>query len=142
MVEYSEDYFGTATATADADGWQTASRGEFEVGIPPEFGGEFDGAAPENYYTMALTNCFLATFKVMADNSGVSFEEITARGTLRLRPEDGTTVVDSFDLDVRLEAEEAGRMAELLLERTMDHCFILDSVAFDVNVSTELANPG
>ena len=134
MVEYSEDYSAHAEATDDADDWTTESRDRFEIGIPPEFGGEFDGPAPENYYAVALTNCYGATFKVMAANSDLEFERMTADGTLRLRPDDGDTVVDSFDLDVELAAETVDRKTEILLERTQDHCFILQSVDFDVTV--------
>lgn len=140
MVTYSEDYHATATADDDADSWPTSSRGEFEIGIPAEFGGDFDGPAPENYYAVALTNCFVATFKVMADNSDVSFEELRADGTLRLRPDGKTTVVDSFELDVELHTETADRKTEVLLERTEGNCFILSSVDFDVTVTTEIVS--
>lgn len=138
MVEYSEDYHAHATASDDSDQWTTDSRGEFEVGIPAEFGGDFDGPAPENYYAIALTNCFVATFKVVAANSGVEFDEIVAGGTLKLRPKDGTTVVDSFELDVELHTDAADRKSELVLERTRNHCFILDSVDFDVEVNHQI----
>lgn len=134
MVEYSEDYSAQAEATDDADDWTTESRDQFRIGIPPEFGGDFDGPAPENYYAVALTNCYVATFKVMADNSDLEFERITADGTLRLRPDDGDTIVDSFALDVELAVETVDRKTELLLERAQDHCFILQSVDFDVTV--------
>jgi len=134
MVEYSEDYHAHAEATDGADSWPTDSRGEFEVGITPEFGGEFDGPAPENYYAVALTNCFVATLKVMAANSDQSFETVVADGTLKLRPDEGDTVVDSFELDVDLHVAEASRKAEVILERTREYCFILDSVDFPVTV--------
>jgi len=137
MVEYTENYEATAVAN-DGDSWESESRAAFEVGIPPEFGGDFEGPAPENYYAVALTNCFIGTFKVIARNSDLDFEELTAEGTLKLRPDDGDTAVDSFDLDVTLRAESPGRKTELLLERTRDHCFILDSVDFPVSVDTTL----
>jgi len=140
MVTYSEDYHATATANDDADAWSSESRTTFEVGIPPEFGGDFDGAAPENYYAVALTNCFVATFKVMADNSDVSFEELRADGTLRLRPDGKTTVVDSFELDVELQTASADRKTEVLLERTEGNCFILSSVDFPVTVTTDIVS--
>ena len=134
MVEYAEDYHASARATADGDSWATESRGQFEVGIPPEFGGEFDGPAPENYYAVALTNCYVATFTVIADNSDLEFEELVANGTLKLRPDDGTTAVDSFELAVELHTGAATRKTDVILERTREHCFILDSVDFDVSV--------
>jgi organic hydroperoxide reductase OsmC/OhrA len=140
MVEYSEDYHASATATDDGDSWETESRGNFEVGIPPEFGGDFDGPAPENYYAVALTNCFVATFKVIAGNSDVAFERLEADGRLQLRPKDGTTVVESFHLDVDLYVTDPDKKAEILLERTQNHCFILDSVDFDVDVTPSVVS--
>ena len=142
MVEYSEDYRAHAEATDDADSWPTDSRGTVEVGITPEFGGDFDGPAPENYYAITLTNCYVATLKAIADNSNQPFDRVVADGTLKLRPEDGTTVVDSFDLEVEMHVDSAGRKAETILERTLEHCFILNSVEFPVNVDSEVVAGG
>ena len=142
MVEYSEDYHAHAEATDDADSWPTDSRGAFEVGITPEFGGDFDGPAPENYYAITLTNCYVATLKVVADNSNQPFDRVVADGTLKLRPEDGTTVVDSFDLEVGVHVESAGQKLETILERTRNYCFILNSVEFPVNIEHEVVAVG
>jgi len=135
MVEYNEDYESSAIADDTSDGWKTSSRGEYDVGITPEFDGEFEGPAPENFYVIALTNCYIATFKKMASNSGLSFDNITADGTLRLRPSDGTTVVDSFELNVELTVSEKTNKTGIILERTSEYCFILKSVSFDINIS-------
>ena len=118
----------------------TSSWAEFEVEIPSELDGDFESPAPENYYSVALTNCFVATFKVIADNSDVSFEEFRADGTLRLRPDGKTTVVDSFELDVELHTDVAERQTKVLLERTEGKRFILSSVDFPVTVNTEIVS--
>jgi organic hydroperoxide reductase OsmC/OhrA len=138
MAEYSEDYHARAESTDEGDSWATGSRGEFEVGITPEFGGEFDGPAPENYYAVTLTNCFVATLKVVADNSDQAYEKVVADGTLRLRPDDGSTVVDSFDLDVEFHVDSPTRKTESILRMTRRNCFILNSVDFPVNVEHEV----
>jgi organic hydroperoxide reductase OsmC/OhrA len=135
MVEYSENYHARADSTDEGDSWTANSRGEFEVGITPEFGGEFDGPAPENYYAVTLTNCFVATLKVIADNSDQTYEKIVADGTLKLRPEDGGTVVDSFDLEVEFHVDSPGRKTESILNMTRKNCFILNSVDFPVNIA-------
>lgn len=140
MVEYSEDYQAHAEADGTSDSWQTDSRQEFVVGISPEFDGEFDGPAPENYYVVALTNCYIATFVRMADNSDLEYEKIVADGTLKLRPDDGTTVVDSFDLDIALHVETETRKTEVILERVPEYCFILQSVDFDINLEYRTVN--
>ena len=138
MAEYSEDYHARAESTDESDSWATGSRGEFEVGITPEFGGEVDGPAPENYYAVTLTNCFVATLKVVADNSDQAYEKVVADGTLRLRPDDGSTVVDSFDLDVEFHVDSPTRKTESILRMTRRNCFILNSVDFPVNVEHEV----
>lgn len=138
MVQYDEDYHAEATATDDSDGWTTDSRGEFEVGIPAEFGGEFEGPAPENYYAIALTNCYIATFKSMAKNSDLEFEQISAAGTLKLRPTDQMSEISGFVLQVDLHVDESTRKTEIILERTREYCFILDSVDFPVDVQYEI----
>ena len=134
MVEYSEEYHARAESTDDGDSWTANSRGEFEVGIPPEFGGEFDGPAPENYYAVTLTNCFVATLKVIADNSDQAYEKVVASGTLKLRPKDGSTVVDSFDLEVEFHVDSPDQKTESVLKMTRKNCFILNSVDFPINI--------
>jgi len=134
MVEYSHDYQAHAELTDNADSWMTDSRGEFEIGITPEFGGDFDGPAPENYYAVTLTNCFIATLKAISDNSDLRYNRVTGNGTLKLRPDDGTTVVESFDLAVELHVDSATNKAESILKMTREHCFILNSVDFPVNI--------
>ena len=138
MIEYSEDYRAHAEATDDADSWPTDSRRTVEVGITPDFGGDFDGPAPENYYAITLTNCYVATLKVIADNSNQPFERIIADGIVKLRPDDGTTIVDSFELEVEMHVDSAESKAEAILERTQDYCFILNSVDFPVNVDSKV----
>lgn len=134
MVEYSEDYDAHAEVTNDADSWTTNSRGDFEVGVTPEFGGDFDGPAPENYYAVTLTNCFLATLKVIANNSDQEFQKITGDGRLKLRPDDGETTVDAFELEVEFHVDSPSRKTESILDMTRDHCFILNSVDFPVDI--------
>ena len=134
MVEYSENYHARAESTDHEESWTTNSQGEFEVGITPEFGGEFDGPAPENYYAVTLTNCFVATLKVVADNSNQEYEKVAADGTLKLRPDDGNTVVDSFDLEVEFHVDSPSRKTESVLKMTRRNCFILNSVDFPVNI--------
>jgi organic hydroperoxide reductase OsmC/OhrA len=74
----------------------------------------------------------------MADNSDLTFEELSAEGTLRLRPDDGDTVVDSFDLEVTLHGANDNRRADVTLDRAQQFCFLLDSVDFPVTVDASV----
>jgi hypothetical protein len=59
-----------------------------------------------------------------------------------LRPEDGTTVVDAFDLDAVKHVESPGRKVETILERTQNYCFILSYVDFPVAIDYETITVG
>ncbi len=50
--------------------------------IPPEFGGPGGAFSPEDLFAQALTNCFVATFKVYAQASRVEFQSVNATSNL------------------------------------------------------------
>lgn len=97
--------------------------------IPPEFAGPGGGYSPEDFYALALINCFIATFKVIAERSKLDYQSIQASGTLTVdRDEKGAPWMKHFLLEVDLggavDPERAGR----LLEKASQSCLILNSV--------------
>jgi organic hydroperoxide reductase OsmC/OhrA len=126
-MEFSED-FEVSSEAGKTDSWTTVSKNEFEVGVSEEFGGSFDGPAPENYLAVALANCFVATFKAMADRSGIDYESIHADGTLQVRPVEGETEVKRFEAAFTVKSPEEERKILTLMERAEKHCFVMDAV--------------
>ena len=115
--------------------WQTsvpASGGgehTLTAAIPPEFSGPGGGYSPEDFYALALINCFVATFKVIAERSKLEYGDLRASGTLTVdRDEKGSPWMSRFLLEVDLggaaDPERAGR----LLEKASQSCLILNSV--------------
>src|SRR5919197_720583 len=51
---------------------------------PPEFGGEPGLWTPEHFLVAALSTCFVATFRAIAENSKLEFHglELSAEGTI------------------------------------------------------------
>ena len=64
--------------------WTAASREsrKSQCTVPPEFGGPGGGDSPEDFFGMALLNCFVGTCNVIAEKSKVEFEKVTTDGLL------------------------------------------------------------
>src|SRR5690606_21420737 len=72
--------------------WESTAPGNKSItmSIPPEFDGPGGGFSPEDLYAMALQNCFLATFKVIAEKSNLLFQRIQIQTSLSVdRNENG-----------------------------------------------------
>lgn len=99
------------------------------VAIPPEFSGPGGGHSPEDIYAMALTNCFVATFKVFAEKSRLNFKNLTVQATLSVdRNEKGQPWMSKIHLEIELSEVTQKENALRLLEKTSQSCMILNSV--------------
>ena len=99
------------------------------VAIPPEFEGPGGGFSPEDFYALALLNCFVATFKVIAEKSKLQFQDLHCEGLLTVdRDEKGIPWMSSFHLKGHLAGVVDEDRARRLLEKTSQSCMILNSV--------------
>jgi organic hydroperoxide reductase OsmC/OhrA len=122
--------------------WSTSTptSPELACAIPAEFEGTATGASPEDLFILALTNCFIATFKVVAEKSKVAFGDLKARSTLTLdRGADGVPWVAAAHLHFTLTGSANAERATRLLERVSKQCMIINSVktavSFEFTVS-------
>lgn len=73
----------TTSASGIQANWKTKSSDrESPMAIPPEFNGPGGGFSPEDLFNQALANCFVATFKVYAENSKLTFEDLIVNARL------------------------------------------------------------
>lgn len=129
-------------ATADAgQTWTTTSGANAScVAIPPEFSGPGGGLSPEDLFNHALTNCFVATFKVYAKNSRLTFDTVQAHGDLVVDlDENKKPVMKSFKLRAQIIGASDPSKALLLANKAAKSGFILNSVKtlceFDIQVA-------
>lgn len=112
--------------------WQTQTQLQNQVldcAIPKEFHGPGGAFSPEDFYSLALTNCFIATFKVFAVNSKLQFTTASADGTLTVdRNEKGQPWMAKFHLKILLTGCDNLKLAERVFEKTKLGCLILNSV--------------
>lgn len=102
---------------------------QVDVAIPPEFAGPGGGHSPEDLYAMALTNCFIATFKVFAEKSRLNFQNIKIQSVLSVdRNEKGQPWMSKIHLNIELTGVSQKENAQRLLEKTSQSCMILNSV--------------
>jgi organic hydroperoxide reductase OsmC/OhrA len=109
------------------------------VSIPPEFEGPGGGYSPEDFYALALLNCFIATFKVIAEKSRLQYEAIQGAGLLQVdRNENGVPWMKSFKMTFTLLGAADPERAKRLLEKTSQSCMILNSVKTEKTFQFEL----
>jgi uncharacterized OsmC-like protein len=147
MIQYPLDFkVSTRSAAPISSTWTsdvTSAGGSLvsTVAIPPEFEGPGGGYSPEDFYALALLNCFVATFKVIAEKSRLQFETLQGEGILQVdRNESGVPWMKSFKMKYVLSGVADAERAKRLLEKTSQSCMILNSVKtektfeFEVNL--------
>ena len=99
------------------------------VAIPQEFEGPGGGYSPEDFYALALVNCFVATFKVFAEKSNLIFRDLQCEGALIVdRDEKGVPWMSSFLLKGTLSGSVDHERTRRILDKTTQSCMILNSV--------------
>ncbi len=117
----------TITSKTSQDNW-TAT-----CAVPPEFNGPGGGFSPEDLFAQALTNCFVATFKVYAENSKLDYEGLNASSTLTVDlDENKKPVMKKLKLSVSILNPSNQEKAELLAKKSFQSGFILNSVKTEI----------
>ncbi|MEY4615823.1 MAG: hypothetical protein RJB66_783 [Pseudomonadota bacterium] len=133
MKQYPLRFQVTAeTASGIQTPWTASTSVEnisIKLAIPPEFDGPGGGLSPEDLYAFALQNCFIATFKVFAEKSRLTFNELNVKASLEVdRNEKGAPWMARIHFDVNMTGVQQPENAKRLLEKTSQSCMILNSV--------------
>ncbi len=131
MTNYPLEFNSQTTSTAGIQSnWKTKSNDrESPMAIPPEFSGPGGGFSPEDLFNQALANCFVATFKVYAENSKLSFEDLTVNARLVVdHDETKRPVMKEFFLHAKIKVPSNADKAILLAKKASQSGLILNSV--------------
>lgn len=126
----------TVLAGSDTPNWSTVSlEGQSSVCVPKDFGGPGGALSPEDLFNHALVNCFLATFKVYAQNSKLTFQriEVSSRLIVDKGQDLATPVMKSFFAKVKISGTNNPERARLLVQKAINSGFILNSVKTEKN---------
>ena len=102
--------------------------------IPPEFDGPGGTYSPEDLYALSLMNCYLATFKYIAEKSKLQFENIEGEAILNVGKGDRPTLwMESLAIKIKLSGCSNKERALALMEKTNSQCMIINSVQTKVS---------
>ena len=135
---------GTGQLTGDVE--LTAERlTTLRSASPAEFGGPGDRWSPETFLVGAVADCFILTFRAVANASRLSWISVECDVTGTLDRVDRVTMFTHFDMTVHLvvpAAVDADR-ARRALEKAERNCLISSSLKASVamDATVEIAEP-
>lgn len=120
--------------------WQIESQGlEIGCSIPVEFEGPGKALSPEDLFAQALTNCFLATFKVFAEKSKLDFDQVVATSELTVDFDgDKKPVMKKFLLKATVSGASNPERARTIANRAFSTGFILNSVKTELALELQI----
>ena len=135
MIQYPIQFFGQSDAGPGIQkSWSTESSGfSANCSVPKEFEGDGTFQSPEDFFLLAVQNCFIATFKVYAHYSKLAFNQLTVESELEVnKTESGTTVMKSVSFKITLSGVSDEKKARLLVDKTLAQGFIIQSVKSEI----------
>ena len=135
---------GTGRSTGDVE--LTAERlTTLRSASPAEFDGPGDRWSPETFLVGAVADCFILTFRAVANASRLSWISVECDVTGTLDRVDRVTMFTHFDMAVHLvvAAEVDADRARHALEKAERNCLIASSLKASVamNATVEIAEP-
>ena len=104
--------------------------------IPPSFEGPGNGASPEDLYALSLLNCYIATFKVIAEKSRLNYERIEGTGKLVVdQDSNGNPWMEKVILDYKLFNPDNRNRAERILKKVETQSMVINSVKSNVEIN-------
>jgi organic hydroperoxide reductase OsmC/OhrA len=104
--------------------------------IPACFEGPGKGASPEDLYALSLLNCYIATFKVIAEKSRLNYERIEGTGKLVLdQDSNGNPWMEKVILDYKLINPDNRSRAERILKKVETQSMVINSVKSNVEIN-------
>lgn len=145
MISYPVVFQSKTEASSGLGGsWPViASTNTAECAVPREFGGSGAAFSPEDFFALAVANCFVATFKVYAQASRLSFGNVHVTCDLVVdRDESQQPVMKSCTLNIDIiDAEKPDRI-RTIAEKALRCGFILNSVKTEVKPQLRIFSLG
>lgn len=146
MIQYPLSFSANSQSDSGTSTPWTVSASGFEAAcaIPKEFGGPGGASSPEDFFVLALSNCFVATFKVYASTSHLKFSSIQLRANLVVdKSAQNQPIAKSCELLVAVTGVEDQTKTLFLLKKVARSGILLNSVkteiAFVYSINGEIA---
>ena len=92
--------------------------------VPPEFNGPGHSFTPEDFFTMAVLNCIVASFKVICEKRKENFENIKGKAVLNMDINQADNALYFTEIDINIEVSGASNVETVkkLLEQAVAVC--------------------
>ena len=100
--------------------------------IPQEFRGPGGGYSPEDLLGLAALSCLIATFKVFAEMSSLSFEKISGKVTVIIdRPKGKPVGITQLNISLKVTHASNPDKALQLLEECKKSCLVTNVLGLE-----------
>lgn len=132
MIKYPLYFKASASSKAGiCSPWLSSSGAlnPIQCAIPLEFQGPGTGYSPEDLLTIAVINCFVATFKVFAEKTSLSYGTIEAEGHLEInRDSSGKVGVTKLGITIIVQNPSDIEKTKLLLNEAKKNCLMANAL--------------
>jgi peroxiredoxin-like protein len=109
---------------------------------PPQFGGPGGQWAPETLFIGAVADCFILTFRAIAEASKFSWHDVACHAEGTVDKGDGGVQFTEIRLHARLSipADADAARAERLLEKAKQNCLVTNSLKHEPTLTLEVSS--
>jgi peroxiredoxin-like protein len=134
MQPFPHTYTVTASLKTDTVNLESHDLSSFESGAPAEFGGPGNLWSPETLLAAAVADCFILSFKAIANASKFSYMNLTCHVDAILDRQDRVTRFTELVIKpvLTIDDGEQKEKAEKLLGKAEATCLITNSLTAEV----------
>lgn len=130
------------TADSTQEGAKLSANGipDLQTSSPSEFGGPGDKWSPETMLAGAIADCFILTFKAIAQASRFEWLDLRCEVEAELDRVDRKTLFTAIRIRPSLTISDVGLMekAERLLHKAEAGCLITNSMTAEISMSIDI----
>ena len=145
MVPFPHRYAVTASGAGTGRGsLPSAGLPKLDSLPPPEFGGPGDHWSPETLLTGAVADCFVLTFRAVAQATGLAWTSVTCEVEGTVERIDRLTLFTGFVARATLELPSSEQLdaAQRALHKAEQACLIGNSLKARVQLQTTIVGGG
>ena len=142
MIKYPISFTASAESTQGIQSlWNIQSQNILSrCAIPAEFEGPGGALSPEDLFAQALTNCFIATFKVYAEKSKIGFSRLNVEAELIADVgESKKPIMSKCLLHVSISGCESPERVKTIAEKAFSSGFIINSVKTEMSMNLNIS---
>jgi len=142
MEPFPHHYTVVAKGTTTDSHVNVSSAGlsDIKTDAPMEFGGPGDQWSPESLLMAAVADCFVLTFRAIAQASKLQWDQIRCEATGTLDRIDRKPQFTAVQLHIALDAtgDTSEERVQRILDKAEEGCLITNSLGAPVSMTTDI----